>query len=75
MKGAEPGEPFTQRWIHYGTIKSTSSNAMIQDISEGLMRKNCVSRNKGEKNCLILCVNGDMIGDGESKQSHLCKYQ
>ena len=55
---------------------STSSNAMIQDISEGFMRKNCGSRNTGgRKDCLILCVNWDMIGDGESKQLRLCKYQ
>ena len=61
VKGTESEEPHTQRWMHYGIIKfSTSSNAMTQDISEGHMRKNairiqrknCGSRNKEGKQLL-----------------------
>ena len=50
---------------------STSSNAMIQNNAEGLMRKK-VSTFRGitvgvetqkKNNCLITCVDGDINGD------------
>ena len=54
---------------------STSSNAMIQDNSEGLIRKMLFTfRGKTvgaemqkKNNCLITWVDGDMIGDVDSK--------
>ena len=54
---------------------STSSNAVIQDNSEGLMRKKLSTyrertvgaETQKEKNCLITWVEGDMIGDVDSK--------
>ena len=63
---------------------STSSNAIIQDNSEGLMRKNTkfTSRERTagvetekKNNCLIPWFDGDMIGDVDSNPSPQGKYQ
>ena len=56
---------------------STSSNAMIQDNSEGLVRKTISTSREStvgvetqqRNNCFIIWVDGDMIGDVDSKQS------
>ena len=56
---------------------STSINAMIQDSSEGFMRKKLSTfrgRSVGvetqrKNNCLNTWVDGDIIGDVDTKQS------
>ena len=51
---------------------STSSNAMIQDISEGLMRKKCGSRNTGEKKTAWSYVSMGIWLEMENLNNHTC---